>query len=313
MPLESEPADPIAKGIIPTLKQSWHDLFIWKYRVVTTNETTGEQRTEWQSPKTPPNPFTLFAALSLRDWAFFTVGFAAWTVDAFDFHMLSIQTVKIAKYFHTTNTNITGAITLTLLLRSIGAAGFGLLGDRFGRKWPMVVNLFILGVLQIGSIYSRNWHEFLAVRSLFGLFMGGVYGNAMAMALENCPVQSRGIISGILQQGYSVGFILVACINLRVGGASESWKKIFWIGAGLSFGVGFLRCLFPESRQFLEARKSGHANVAPGAFIRETKRMLMKEWKMCVYCSILMSWMTYLGHTTQDSYTTFMLVEKEVS
>lgn len=43
----------------------------------------------------------------------------------------------------------------------------------------MVVNMLVLGVLQIGTIYSTSFNQFLAVRSLFGLFMGGVYGNAV--------------------------------------------------------------------------------------------------------------------------------------
>jgi MFS family permease len=148
----------------------------------------------------------------------------AWTADAFDFHALSIQTVKFAAYYKTTNTNITTALTLTLLLRSVGAAFFGLAGDRFGRKWPMVVNMFAVGLLQIATIYSRTFHQFLAVRSLFGLFMGGVYGNAIAMALEHCPVNARGLMSGILQQGYSLGYVLAASANLGIGGSTNSWK-----------------------------------------------------------------------------------------
>lgn len=120
--------------------------------------------------------------------SFFIVGFAAWTADAFDFHALSIQTVKLAAYYDRNNTDISTAITLTLLLRSVGAAIFGLAGDKYGRKWPMVVNMIVLGLLQIATIYSATFQQFLAVRSLFGLFMGGVYGNAIAMALENAPV-----------------------------------------------------------------------------------------------------------------------------
>jgi MFS family permease len=64
---------------------------------------------------------------------------------------------------------------------------FGVAGDKFGRKWPMVLNMIILGLLQVATIYARTFQQFLAVRSLFGLFMGGVYGNAISMALENCP------------------------------------------------------------------------------------------------------------------------------
>src|SRR6266542_2324231 len=89
-------------------------------------------------------------------WLFFICGFLAWTADAFDFHALSIQTVKLAAYYKQSNTNITTAITLTLLLRSVGAAFFGLAGDRFGRKWPMVINMLVLGLLQIATIYCAT-------------------------------------------------------------------------------------------------------------------------------------------------------------
>ncbi|KAF7189750.1 Carboxylic acid transporter protein-like [Pseudocercospora fuligena] len=306
-----ELAEPVAKGTWATAKQSFGDLFKWKQRVEITNEY-GETRTEWQTPKPLRNPFSLFASLSLQGWIFFLVGFASWTADAFDFHALSIQTTKLAKYYDTSNTNITTAITLTLLLRSVGAAVFGLAGDQFGRKWPMVLNMIILGILQIATIYSTTFGQFLAVRSLFGLFMGGVYGNAIAMALENCPVEARGLMSGILQQGYSFGYVCAACANLGVGGSVESWKTVFWIAAGLSIGVGLLRIAFPESKQFVERKKAGHKGAAPGVFWAETKKMLAKEWRMCVYCIILMTWFNYYSHTSQDSYTTFMKDQKEM-
>ena len=101
----------------------------------------------------------------------------AWTADAYDFHALSIQQVKLSWYYNTSITDVSTAITLTLLLRSVGAAFFGLAGDRWGRKWPMVFNMIILGALQITTNYCATFSQFLGVRSLFGLFMGGVYVN----------------------------------------------------------------------------------------------------------------------------------------
>ena len=205
-PAHGERADPIPSGVLPVAKQGLKDLFIWKQRTEILNEF-GEATYEWQHPEPLKNPFTLFAALGAKGWIFFIVGLFAWCADAFDFHALSIQTVKLAKYYNTSKTNVTSAITLTLLLRSVGAAFFGLAGDKFGRKWPMVFNMIVLGILQIGTIYAATFSQFLAVRSIFGLFMGGVYGNAIAMALENCPANARGLMSGILQQGYSLGEI----------------------------------------------------------------------------------------------------------
>ncbi|KAG5923012.1 hypothetical protein E4U53_003611 [Claviceps sorghi] len=308
---ETKPADPLAVGIVATARQSFRDLFIWRQRVVLSNEY-GETRCEWREPDRFVNPFSLFAQLSAKNWLFFIVGFLSWTADAFDFHALSIQTTKLAHYYGRSKTDVTAAITLTLLLRSVGAAMFGLAGDKWGRKWPMVANMLILGLLQIATIYSSTFSQFLAVRSLFGLFMGGVYGNAIAMALEQCPSNARGLMSGILQQGYSFGYVLAACANLGVGGNTESWRTVFWIAAGFSIVIGLVRILFPESQQFLDARARGKKSSSPGAFWRETRTMLAKEWKMCVYCIILMTWFNYYSHTSQDSYTTFMLTQKEL-
>ena len=128
-------------GILPVARQAVKDLFIWKQRTEILNEY-GEATYEWQSPEPLRNPISLFAQLSAKGWLFFIVGLLAWTADAFDFHALSIQTVKLAKYYDTSKTNVSTAITLTLLLRSVGAAFFGLAGDKFGRKWPMVFSKY---------------------------------------------------------------------------------------------------------------------------------------------------------------------------
>lgn len=123
------------------------------------------------------------AAVSSR-LDFFLIGLAAWTADAFNFHALSIHTVKLADYYDRTKMDVSTAITLTLLLRSVGAVSFGLAGGKYGRK--LVLNMIVLGALQIATIYSRMFQEFLAVRGLFGLFTSGVYRNAIAMAREHC-------------------------------------------------------------------------------------------------------------------------------
>jgi MFS family permease len=138
------------------------------------------------------------------------------------------------------------------------------------------------------------------------------YGNAIAMALENSPTDARGLMSGILQQGYAFGYVCAACANLGVGGGDQSWKTVFWIAAGLSIGVGVIRCFFPESKQFREARKAGKAHASFADFWKESKMMLAQEWKMCIYCIILMTWFNFYSHTSQDSYTTFMLTQKEL-
>lgn len=90
-------------------------------------------------------------------------------------------------------------------------------------------------------------------------------------------------------------YVCAACANLGVGGATETWKTVFWIAAGLSIGVGLIRILFPESQQFRQRKEEGHKSVSPSVFWNETKMMLAKEWKMCIYCIILMTWFNYVS------------------
>lgn len=149
----NQPAQ-VVTGTWATAKQSFRDLFRWQQRVVITN-SQGETHEEWQNPPPFKNPFSLFALLTAKQWLYFLVGFYAWTADAFDFHALSIQTTKLADYYDRTKTDITTAITLTLLLRSVGAAVFGLLGDRYGRKWPMIFNMIILGKITLPPYWSE--------------------------------------------------------------------------------------------------------------------------------------------------------------
>jgi ABC-type spermidine/putrescine transport system permease subunit II len=135
-------------------------------------------------------------------------------------------------------------------------------------------------------------------------------------------------MSGILQQGYSLGYVIGACVNLRVGDAPDSWKPAFWGAAGASIAVGFIRLAFPESKQFIEAKKSGNRGAHSAAFKKEIKKVLRSEWKMIctllvyasieaythcvflVYCVVLMTWFNFYSHSSQDSYTTFMKTQK---
>lgn len=93
----------------------------------------------------------------------------------------------------------------------------------------------------------------------------------------------------------------------------DTWKIVFWIAAGLSIAAGLIRCCFPESEQFIAAKKNKEQHITAGDFWKETKSMLATEWKMCIYCIILMTWFNYYSHTSQDSYTTFMRTQKELA
>jgi MFS transporter, SHS family, lactate transporter len=114
---------------------------------------------------------------------------------------VSLTVPDLAETFGKSNTDITWGITLVLMLRSVGAIAFGIAADRYGRKWPFIINNVLFIVLELGTGFCSSYKSFLGVRSLYGIAMGGLYGNAAATALEDCPAEARGIISGMLQQG----------------------------------------------------------------------------------------------------------------
>jgi SHS family lactate transporter-like MFS transporter len=126
------------------------------------------------------NPITLLRMLNLQQWLFFLVAFFAWTWDAFDFFTVSLTVSELAETFGKTKTDITWGITLVLMLRSVGSIIFGLAADRYGRKWPFIINNALFIVLELGTGFCGTYSEFLAVRALFGIAMGGLYGNAAA-------------------------------------------------------------------------------------------------------------------------------------
>ncbi|SPO37183.1 related to carboxylic acid transport protein [Pseudozyma flocculosa] len=272
---------PKPMGLAAQAAQNFRDLFRWQQRVTIIDEN-GQEREEWQSPEMPKNPIKLLRMLSATNWLYYLVGLAAWTVDGYDFHSVSISLTRLSAFYGVSKTQVSTAITLTLLLRSIGAALFGVAGDYWGRKWPMVINMFIIGALQVGTVYARTFNEFLAVRALFGIGMGGIWGGAVSMALENVPTEARGLLSGVLQQGYSLGYVFAALFNLTLApkGGKHGFRTLFWIGAGASFFVGVVRALFPESKQFLDAKKQNGRGGGVRAFRSQVGTVFRTQWKM---------------------------------
>ncbi|KAJ3531149.1 hypothetical protein NM688_g7614 [Phlebia brevispora] len=260
--------------------------------------------------------FDVLRRLTWVQWAHFWSGWLAWTCDAVDFFSVSLSVTRLTEQFGKETNALTTAITLTLLFRTAGAIIFGVISDRYGRKWPLVANLFLVAGLQLGSGFVQTFRQFLAVRSLFGIAMGGVWGVATSCALENLPAEVRGLASGVLQQGYAVGYLIAAVINLwLVPEVSQSWRALFWTAAGLSIFAGFVRMMLPESEIFLRAKKHEEntgrsARDATMTFMREAKDMLKKHWLLSIYAVVMMSGFNFLPHGSQDLYPTFLQKSK---
>lgn len=255
-----------------------------------------------------PNPFKLILLLNKRQWAFFLVGFIAWTWDAFDFFTVSLTVGDLAAQFNVSNTDITWGITLVLMLRSVGSIIFGLAADRYGRKWPFVANNVLFIVLELGTGFTQTYPQFLACRALFGIAMGGLYGNAAATALEDCPPAARGIISGMLQQGYAFGYLL-ATVFARglVDTTSHGWRPLFWFGACPPVLIIIFRLMLPETAAFNErvAVREAKGNVG-ATFIAEGKVALKRHWVLLTYMVLLMAGFNFMSHGSQDLYPTML-------
>ena len=172
---------------------------------------------------------------------------------------------------------------------------FGVLSDRFGRKWPLVANLLLCATVQLGTSFVQTFHQFLAVRTLFGIAMGGVWGLASSTALENLPVEARGLASGVLQQGYAVGYLISAVLNLfLVPKTHYSWRVLFWCTAGISSFAATIRAFIPESEVFLRAKAQeralgGSTGKKTKVFIHQVGAMLTVHWRLCIYAILLMA------------------------
>ncbi|KAL9099057.1 MAG: hypothetical protein Q9163_005386 [Psora crenata] len=251
-----------------------------------------------------PNPFKLLAMLNFQQWMFFLVAFLAWSWDAFDFFTVSLTVPYLSKQFDKKPSQITWGITLVLMFRSVGSVIFGIAADRYGRKWPFIVNNMLFVVLELGTGFCNTYSEFLACRALFGVAMGGLYGNAAATALEDCPEAARGIISGMLQQGYAFGYLLAAAFARGlVGTTPHGWRPLFWFGACPPVLIILFRFCLPETKSYREraAVRKANGNLTR-TFLSEGRVALKKHWLILIYLVLLMAGFNFMSHGSQDVY-----------
>jgi len=195
-----------------------------------------------------------------------------------------------------------------LMLRSVGSIIFGIAADRYGRKWPFIINNVLFIILELGTGFTQTYNQFLACRALFGIAMGGLYGNAAATALEDCPEAARGIISGMLQQGYAFGYLLAAAFARGlVNTTSHGWRPLFWFGACPPVLIIIFRLCLPETQAYRErqrVREAG-ANIS-STFMKEGKVALKRHWLLLTYLVLLMAGFNFMSHGSQDLYPTML-------
>src|SRR6266513_4217477 len=182
----------------------------------------------------------LFKSLDRVQRNTFVACFLGWALDAFDFFLLTFVITVMARDFGTSVAKLSYAITLTLAMRPVGAFIFGLLGDRFGRRIPLMADIIFYSAMELLTAFAPNFTVFLILRALFGIGMGGEWGLGASLAMESLPTQTRGLFSGILQQGYAFGLLLAAIVYWLVF-PHFGWRGLFVAGAAPALLVIFIR------------------------------------------------------------------------
>jgi MFS transporter, SHS family, lactate transporter len=226
-------------------------------------------------------------------------GFSGWLLDSFDFFLVTFCLTAIARDFHKSDAQIALVITMTLAFRPVGGFVFGLMADRYGRRLPLMINTGLFAIAEVLTGLAPSYAGLLIVRALFGVVMGGQWGVGTSLAMEKAPSNKRGMLSGLLQQGYASGNVVAAAAYFllypRVG-----WRPLFFIGSlPAVLLLLFIRFRVQESEvwQDTRLRKVGWAQHA---------REISSHWKLFLYLLIFMTMMLFASHGTLDMYPTFL-------
>jgi SHS family lactate transporter-like MFS transporter len=220
-------------------------------------------------------------------------------LDALDFFLLTFVLSPVGRDFGRTIPQVTFAITLTLMTRPIGAFIFGLLGDKFGRRIPLMADIIFYSLMELLTAFAPNFTIFLVLRALFGIGMGGEWGLGASLTMESLPTNARGLFSGILQQGYAFGYLLAALVYWTVF-PQFGWRGLFIAGALPALLVLYIRVRVPESPVWERHRKQkqvGSLNI---------KILIKQHGRLLIYAALLMTAFNYMSHGTQDLYATFL-------
>jgi len=222
--------------------------------------------------------------------------FLGWTLDAFDFFLVVFCLTAIAREFGRADKEIALTITVTLAFRPLGAFLFGLLADRYGRRLPLMIDLVFYSLCEVASGLAPSYRTFLVLRALFGIGMGGEWGVGTSLAMEKVPPRMRGVLSGVLQEGYALGYLLAAAAYFLVY-PRFGWRPLFFLGGLPALLALFVRARVKESEVW---QKTHHTSF------RELGRGIASHWKLFLSLILLMTTLNLVAHGTQDLYPTFL-------
>jgi SHS family lactate transporter-like MFS transporter len=230
-------------------------------------------------------------------WGFaVSSGILGWILDAFDFFVLVFLVDVLANNFHVAKGDIVWTITITLAMRPIGAVILGSLADRYGRRRPLIACVLYFSIITALTPFAPTYLVFVLLRALYGIGMGGYWGIGASLVMESSPRRWRGLFSGIMQAGYSGGYLLAA-VALRVIEPRFGWRWMFLCGLVIAALIAVLTLLSPESSSWQKHRLASFGEVA---------RVVWQHKNDFIYLVLMMTAITCLSHGTQDLYPDFL-------
>ena len=228
----------------------------------------------------------------------FVACFLGWSLDAFDFFILVFCVSALAGQFHAKVSEVSEGIFWTLAMRPVGAFLFGLMADRFGRRPTLMIDIVAYSAFELASAFAPSLKVFLITRALFGIAMGGEWGVGAALTFETLPAEGRGFFSGLLQEGYVVGYLLAAIVYGTLFPVI-GWRGMFVVGALPAFLVIYIRTKVDESPAWLQGQ------VERGSEQR-LSRDIASHAGIFAFLVVLMFAFNSFSHGTQDLYPTFL-------
>jgi MFS transporter, SHS family, lactate transporter len=263
-------------------------------------------RTTTTSPAATP----WYRQVNRDQWRAFWATFLGWVLDGFDFTIITFILIDIQKTF-TVDSFLAGILgTVTLMMRLVGGALAGTAADRWGRKLPLMLSILWFSVFAALGGFSTSYAMLFAFRALFGIGMGGEWAAGMPLVIEHWPARLRGIASGLLQGGYSWGYIISAMVftslyPVLTPYGDLAWRSMFWLGILPALLVLWIRVQVPESPVWLERQQHlrQHQATDSVSLVRIFKGDLVLT---TVQTSLLMAAFMFSYYSITYWYATFL-------
>ncbi|MGB6162362.1 MAG: MFS transporter [Pseudonocardiaceae bacterium] len=241
----------------------------------------------------------------------FIAAMLGWTMDAFDYLLVVVVLGDIAQdsAFRGGVPEVQFAVelafvtTVTLAMRPVGALIFGLWADRVGRRIPLIADVLLYSVCGVLCAIAPNLTVLLILRFFHGIGMGGEWGLGAALAMEKIPASRRGFFSGLLQEGYPLGYVLASLAYLLFHSALHlEWRWIFVLSIIPALISLLVRSGVKESEVWEVSREQMRATRTSMKDILLDRKIIRRFG----YLILLMTAFNWMSHGTQDIYPKFL-------